>query len=348
MDLEFSFGTHITSPEEKMANITLADLFSMIRQPDSTLATQQAILRNVLNIDTQKYRNLKKSLPYVVCGKFVTGRRTLEDFASTTSFVIDLDHYENHGKTLDELKADLAEDHRVALVFTSPSGTGLKIFFVLDKPCTDANVYASFYRQFAMQFAQEYGITRYVDYKTNDVTRACFLAHDPDCRMNVAPKTVSIEKYVRLDNVDLFFKAEKQTDSVCQSLSSGEESDSEGPKPIDPNKDTLLRIKSILDTNKRKRIKTEDTMIQPPAEIRNILDGLKSTIEETGVEMYETKGIQCGVKLLLRTTLLTAELNVFYGKKGYSVVHSPKKGTSQQLGTMMRELVSDYLYDLTA
>lgn len=348
MNLEFSFGTHLTSSDEKMTSITLASLFSMIRQSNSTLANQQTILRNVLNIDAQKYRILKKNLPYVVCGKFVADRRKLENFASTSSFVIDLDHYENTNKTIEELKAEISEDHRVALIFTSPSGTGLKIFFMLDKVCTDANIYAAFYRQFAIEFAKEHDITRYVDYKTNDVTRACFLAYDPDCRMNVAPEAVSMEKYVNLDNVDSFFKTEKRIDNVCDDLVLSGNLDCEDPKPIDPSKETLQRIKSILDINKRKRIEAEDTMAMAPTEIRSILDGLKTTIEETGVEMYDTKGIQCGVKLMLRTTLLTAELNVFYGKRGYSVVYSPKKGTSQQLGTMMKELVSDYLYDLTA
>lgn len=312
------------------------------------MARQQSVLRSILNIDAQKYRSLKKNLPYFVCGKFATDRRVADDFASTSSFVLDLDHYDGLGKTFEELKDELAADSRVALIYTSPSGAGLKMLFVLDKPCTDANVYAVFYRQFAMEFAKEHGITRYVDYKTNDVTRACFLASDPDCRVNMESEEVSVDGYVGMDSIDQFLKNEKQTDAECMQLSVREESDCEAPKPIDPNKETMQRIKSILDTNRRRRVEVESHNYLVPTEIRDIMDGLRSLTESVGVELYDTKGIQYGIKLMLRTSLLQAEINVFYGKKGFSVVHSPKKGTSQQLGAMMKELVSDYLYGLTA
>lgn len=347
MNLELSYGKNLTSSEERMTSITLTDLYSMIRQADSPLSKQQNILRSILNIDAQKYRNLKKSLPYFVCGKFVTGRRVIDEFASTTSFIIDIDHYENVSKTIEELKEELSNDKRIALIYVSPSGTGLKVLFTLDKPCTDANVYAVFYRQFAMMFAKEHDIIQFVDYKTHDVTRACFLAYDPDCRINDTPDAVSIDNYVNLDNIDLFIKKQKQIDAECNKLSLQDEQDCEAPKPIDPNKETMQRIKSILDTNKRKRIEEENSINKAPSEILCIMDGLKSLLEEVGVELYETRSIQYGIKLMLRSQLLQAEINVFYGKKGYSVVHIPKKGTSQQLGVMLKDLISDYLYGLT-
>ena len=348
MDMELSFGTHLLSQDEQMTSITMTDLYTMIRQKDSSLASQQAVLRSILSIDAQKYRNLKKNLPYFVCGKFVTGRRKMDEFTSTSGFVIDIDHYNHPNKTLDELKEELAVDNRIALLYTSPSGNGLKILFILDMPCQDANIYAAFYRQFAMSFAKEHDITNFVDYKTNDVTRACFLAHDPNCRINPNATTISIDKYVNLNNVDMFLNNDRLLDSTCNDLTYQEEVDCETTKSVDPNEETLKHIRDILTVNKRKRTQKEDTMFIVPTEIKNIMDGLRALIDEAGVELYETRGIQYGIKLMLRTTLLQAEINVFYGKRGYSVVLSPKKGTSKQLGCMMQELVSDYLYGLTA
>ena len=353
MELELSFGKNLTSQEEKLTPLTLADLYSMIRQPESALARQQSILRSILNIDAGKYRNLKKNLPYFVCGKFACGRRVADEFASTSSFVIDLDHFDSPDKTLQELKDELSQDERIALLFTSPSGTGLKMLFLLDQPCTDANVYAAFYRQFALEFAKEHDITRFVDYRTNDVARACFIASDPDCRINLTAQPVAMDQHVNLQNVDLFLSEDKQLTATCHELAVLQTDERNAQeKGTEPDKDTLQRIKAVLDTNRRKRAEKEEkereaSMAYVPFEIRNIMDGLKTSVEETGIELYETKGIQYGVKLMFRTAVQQAEINVFYGKKGYSVVLSPKRGTSPQLGGMMRELVSDYIYGIT-
>lgn len=347
MNMELSFGTRLTAQDEKMTVITLTDLYGMIRQPGSAIAKQQAVLRSVLAIDMVKYRKLKKDLPYFVCGKFVTGRRTMDDFAVTSCFVIDLDHYESDDKTFDELKDELSADNRVVLIFTSPSGTGLKMLFMFDKPCSDINVYATFYRQFAMTFAKEHGIERFIDYKTNDVTRACFLAYDPDSRINLTAEAVSMEKYVCVDNVDDFFASESQTAAECRDITCVDAGSLETAKAIDPNEETMRRIKTILDTNKRKRAEAEATASPIPNEMLNVIDGMKPLMDEVGVELYGMRSIQYGVKLMLRTSTLLAEINVFYGKRGFSVVHTPKRGTSHHLGSMMKALVSDYLYSYT-
>ncbi len=49
---------------------------------------------------------------------------------------------------------------------------------------------------------------------------------------------------------------------------------------------------------------------------------------------------------MFRTHQLKAEINLFFGHKGYSVVASPKRGTSMQLNGMMAQLVNDYIQTL--
>ena len=83
-------------------------------------------------------------------------------------------------------------------------------------------------------------------------------------------------------------------------------------------------------------------------EITNILTGLKDSVEETGVELYDTRNIQYGIKLMFRTHQLRAELNLFYGHRGFSVVESPKRGTSMQLNSLMAQLVGDYINGINA
>lgn len=49
---------------------------------------------------------------------------------------------------------------------------------------------------------------------------------------------------------------------------------------------------------------------------------------------------------MFRTHQLKTEINLFFGHKGYSVVESPKRGTSMQLNGMMAQLVNDYIQTL--
>ena len=87
--------------------------------------------------------------------------------------------------------------------------------------------------------------------------------------------------------------------------------------------------------------------IYVPSEIKAIFEGLKTSVEETGIELYETRDIQYGMKLCFRVNLVLAELNLFFGKRGFSVVESPKRGTSKELNGMIAELVRDYITEHT-
>lgn len=51
---------------------------------------------------------------------------------------------------------------------------------------------------------------------------------------------------------------------------------------------------------------------------------------------------------MFRTQQLHAEINLFYGHKGYSVVESPKRGTSMELNGMMAQLIDDYVHGIRA
>ena len=54
-------------------------------------------LRIVRNIDLKQYTQLKKQLPYFVCGIFNPNIRRIENFAFCEYFVIDIDHITEKG-----------------------------------------------------------------------------------------------------------------------------------------------------------------------------------------------------------------------------------------------------------
>lgn len=59
--------------------------------------------------------------------------------------------------------------------------------------------------------------------------------------------------------------------------------------------------------------------------------------------MTEIKNIQYGKKMRFALGLKQAELNLFFGKKGFSVIVSPRTGTDEGLNQLMVDLVSNYI-----
>lgn len=345
MNTTLSLGHHLTASNDRMEIITLVDLYEKISHADSALCTQQDILRSARDIDYSKYSQLKRALPYFVCGKFENGIRRIENFSCLDAFVLDIDHFEEKDLNIEELKKQIAQDDRVAMTFISPSGNGLKLLFFLDEPCRDSNIYTAFYKRFAIEFAKEHHIEKYLDYKTCDATRACFLASDPNAILNMNFIAIHMEDYINTEAVDLFVYDDKQTDNKCLALMNASEETT--PKDIDPNQETINKIKEKLELGRKRIANSANHKFYIPAQVKIIFDGLKSSIEETGVELYETKDIQYGMKLCFKVNLAYAELNLFYGKKGFTVVESPKRGTSSELNGMMAELVRNYITEHT-
>ncbi len=339
-----SFGSSIVSANEKLCSISLIELHEMITHANPTFRNQIEVLRSVYQMDAGKYSMMKKALPYFVCAHFEPGVRRLENFSSASAFVLDIDKIDEDEMSTEELKGRLYQDERIALMFTSPSGCGLKVLFLLDKPCLDYNVYSAFYKQFAAEFANVHHIERYVDLRTSDATRACFLSADPTATFNPTAHTICMEDYVNMESVDTFFRED-------QMLSNWMPRQEETPPQIvsvEPDRETMARIKERLELNNKKKLPAETRPVYVPEEITNILSGLKDSVEETGVELYETRSIQYGIKLMFRTHLLRAEINLFYGHRGFTVVESPKRGTSLELNSMMAQLVDDFVNGINA
>lgn len=244
-----SLGTKIVAANEKLTSINMIDLFKMIAHPEPSLRNQTEVLRTIQRMDSTKYNLMKKSLPYFVCAHFDPDYRRKENFSSLSSFVLDIDHVDEKTIQLHDLKAKLAKDERIAMMFTSPSGYGLKLIFLLNKPCTDENIYSSFYKQFAWEFAKEHQLETFIDLKTNDVTRACFIAADDDATLNLTAMPVCWENYVNLESVDLFIKEDKMP-SISQ------EKQVQDLQPVekthDPDQETMDRIKERLELNKER------------------------------------------------------------------------------------------------
>nr|WP_320059534.1 hypothetical protein [uncultured Bacteroides sp.] len=83
-----------------------------------------------------------------------------------------------------------------------------------------------------------------------------------------------------------------------------------------------------------------------PEQLDEVMEGLKEYIEKTGVLLYQILNIQYGKKLRFKTGIRESEINLFFGKRGFSVVQSPRCGTSEELNKLMAELIECYLAQL--
>lgn len=90
---------------------------------------------------------------------------------------IDFDHLQN----LDSLRSQLLQDEYfdTQLLFRSPSGDGLKWVIEIDISQTS---HADYFKAVANYLFQIYGVE--VDKSGKDISRACFLPHDPNCFIN--------------------------------------------------------------------------------------------------------------------------------------------------------------------
>lgn len=110
------------------------------------------------------------------CGEFET--RSNNSIKSVSGLLcIDFDHIEE----LEVLFAKLLEDEyfQTVLLFRSPSGDGLK--WIIEIPPTDLP-HPDFFRAIENYIFKTYGVK--IDGSGKDISRACFLCHDPNAYIN--------------------------------------------------------------------------------------------------------------------------------------------------------------------
>lgn len=331
-----SIGANITSPADSLRKVQVKYVYDSLRNPREEIVSAIRQLRNVREIDVKQYGLLKRRLPYLVCGMFNPPYRRSENFAYTEYFILDIDHLSAKGFSLSELRKRLESDPRILLSFLSPSEDGLKIFFKLKERCYEKGIYAVFYKAFLEKFSIQYDLQQVLDTRTNDVTRACFISIDPEAYYNPDPEPIDMRAFVDLDNPYALFEQKRQQDKAAKESGVSKVDSS---TPSDPDKEAMDRIRRLLNP----KVKQEKPPIFVPKELDEILFSLKPYIEQTGVIVSEIINIQYGKKIRLKMGMKQAEVNLFFGKKGFSVVQSPRSGTDAELNRLMADLILDFI-----
>lgn len=333
------FGTNIQSAADELKKVQEEYLYNSLRNPKPTIAATIQQLRIVYSMDAKAYAQLKRRLPYFVCGQFNPPFRRKENFAYTESFILDFDHLSSKQLSMKTIRDNIVKDEQVMMCFTSPSEDGLKVMFRLKERCYDAGLYSIFYKAFAATFAMRHNLTQVTDSKTSDVARACFISIDPNAYFNPNSIPVDIKAYLDESNPDLLFKIKHEQDEHDKVIKKSD--DEQVPLPKDPDKDILTRIRQQL--NPKAQLPIEQHPAYVPERLNEIIAELKLFIEETGLQVTEIINIQYAKKIRARLGQKEAEVNLFYGKRGFSVVISPRLGTNEELNELLADLIKAFL-----
>ncbi len=333
-------GKNIIQLDDPLVKVQIDYLYHSVRFPKPEIAATIRQLRLVKTIDLKSYNQLKRNLPYVVCGIFNPPVRRTENFAWINHFILDFDHLSEKEMSADTLKLRLSSDPHVLMLFNSPGNDGLKAIFKLSDKCYDHGKYTLFYKIFSRKFSQQYHLSQVIDSRTSDVTRACFISYDPDAYYNPDALNVIMEHYIDYENPDQVrdLRVMIKEDDIKQQLLVPSEVNIVDKQAIDD--DVLNKIKATLNP----RFKTKhERHIFVPEEIDQVIDLVISRMNELGITTSETISIQYGKKFRFQLGLRQAETNIFYGKKGYSVVQSPRSGTNSELNLLVSQIISEVI-----
>ncbi len=333
-----SFGKNIRSTDDKLGKVPVRTVFDSIRNPKPHIAALLSQLRVVRQLAPAQYAKIKTQLPYLVCAMFDPPVRRTENFAYTQYFIIDIDHISSKGIVMEDLRKKLENDPRTMLYFASPGGDGLKVMMKLAERCYDAGLYKTFYKTFVMKFSAQYQLEQVVDTHTCDVARACFISADSLAFFNPEPEPVDVSSFINPDeNPQLAFDIKHEADKAAKE---GDKA-AEKKRAPEPDASILKSIREKLDP--RIKDKPEKKAAYVPEELKEIMDALREYITEKGIAVDQIIGIQYGQKIRCHVGVRKAEVNLFYGKHGFSIVQSPRTGTDGESNELLADTVRSFL-----
>ena len=337
----FSVGSNVRNNSESLKKVTQEYLFNALRSPKPEFLSRIRQLRIVRQINESQYVQLKQQLPYFVCASFNPPFRNTKNFAFTEYFIMDIDHICEKGLILDDLRRKIESDSRTMMCFLSPGEDGLKVIMKLKDRCYDAGVYSVFYKKFVYEFSLQYDLQQVLDIRTSDVTRACFMSVDSSAYYNPDAEPVDMAEIIDMEDSSVLLMQKKEVEESMSALTDIADSSSNAVEIREPDDDAMERIRGLLN------MKTKKVSVERPVFVPAILDTiqgeLSNYVRDIGFMVSDIINIQYGKKIRAKLGLKNAEINLFYGKRGFSVVVSPKTGTDGTLNVLLADTVRAFI-----
>lgn len=186
----------------------------------------------------------------------------------------------------------------------------------------------------------------FCDKSTHDASRVCFFSHDPDAYYNPLAVPIVIRDYIPLTEAENKINLVPDKNNFICNQEIGDkkaktfpEKEEKSGHPDEQEYATILRKignRPII----RKR-----NLVNIPDEIKQLLPLIMDKFSEIGIEIEQQENIQYGIKLRFNHKENWAETNIFYGKKGFSVVLTPKSGSHPDLGEIGVNLIHNAIAD---
>lgn len=337
----FSVGSNVRNNSEPLKKVTPEYLFNALHSPKPEFLSRIRQLRIVRQINESQYVQLKQQLPYFVCASFNPPFRNTKNFAFTEYFIMDIDHICEKGLILDDLRRKIESDSRTMMCFLSPGEDGLKVMMKIKDRCYDAGVYSVFYKKFVYEFSLQYDLQQVLDIRTSDVTRACFMSVDSSAYYNPDAEPVDMAEIIDMEDSSVLLRQKKEVEESMSALTDIADSSSNAVEIREPDDDAMERIRGLLN------MKTKKVSVERPVFVPAILDTIQGElndyVSDIGFMISEIINIQYGKKIRAKLGLKMAEVNLFYGKRGFSVVVSPKTGTDGTLNILLADTVRAFI-----
>lgn len=213
----------VLSLEEVWEYVTGRKILDVYREDTTTRQTTrigslQEITRRVRSMTPQEYGNRQTGkvtlLPLVTFGG-VFALREGDGLRETSGLVcLDIDHISSQGGSLEDLKGRISQDLEIGvrLVFTSPSGDGLKIVCKTSGEITDRESYRREFEILNSFVSRKYSVQ--LDSQTSNIDRGCLLCFDPDAVLQTWEDTFDPETHPLPQEERPRPKRERRTDSV--------------------------------------------------------------------------------------------------------------------------------------
>jgi hypothetical protein len=343
----FMFGSSVLA-NVSMATTSLDALWQRIRH-DEVLKADVERLRKVRRMDSAAYGRLKTNLPFFCCADFNNGLRHSQHFVSAAGFVVDIDKYSGEQSRLETLRDRICSDDRVAMCFISPSGEGLKVVFHLAEPCTNLKEFSDFYKIFVSQWANDLDIMPFVDLRTADATRACFLSHDAFAYINPMAGNVVMSDFLPMV-CDSIFNAQVAGSETF--VSKGATTTATKPKTFEPDAncshhiqpDTYAELMVLLKSKAKPNPLQRRTFVPEP--LVHLMAPLAKALATYQINVLTAKDIQYGKQVQVQCAQDFGEMNIYYGKKGFSVVLSMKSETNYSLNELIGHIAEQAIAEV--
>ncbi len=331
-------GKNITQSNDPLSEVSVARIYTALKNAGGEVAALQNRLQIIRSIDVNQYRKMKTALPYIVCAQFYPKIRRKENFVCTKRFLVDIDHLSEFEIDKQDLETKLKLDKQVELLFSSPSGDGLKVLFKLSEKITDSGYYTMFYKSFCLRFMQTYQLGAAVDIKTSDVSRCCFVSYDPDVYYNADAEPIFASEYL---NEDCFSELDGLKLAIADSERSIKQEKENLSEPFtagsrELSDDVLTAIRQKI--GQKIRV-PQKKYFEQPEELKTLIPQILEQLESIGAQLQKNAPIAYGRQITVKAANHWAEVNIFYGKKGVRIVGTTKTGSNKILCDMIVQLL---------